>query len=52
MHKKRQRGNNYKVKQELSFLYVAYRHDLIYITVKCHQNISNGIQVIEGTQKC
>ena len=52
MHKKAPKGNNYKVKQELSFLYVTYRHDLIYITVKCHQNISNSIQVIAGTQKC
>ena len=37
MHKKHQGGNNYKVKQKLSFLYVTYRHDLIYLTVKCHQ---------------
>ena len=39
-------------KHELSFLYATYRHDLFYITVKYHQNILNGIQVIEWTRKC
>ena len=40
------------IKQELSFLYATHCHDLFYITVKYHQNIPNGIQVIERTQKC
>ena len=40
------------IKQELSFLYATHRHDLVYTTVKYHQNIPNGIQVIERTQKC
>ena len=38
MHKKHQRGNNLKVlKGELSFLYATQRHDVFYITVKCHE---------------
>ena len=40
------------LKQGLSFLYMTHRHDLFYITVKYHQNIPNGIQVIQQTQKC
>ena len=40
------------IKQELSSLYATHRHDLFYITVKYHQNISNGIQVIELTRNC
>ena len=40
------------IKQELSVLYATHHHDLFYITVKYHQNIPNGIQVIEQTQKC
>ena len=48
--KKHQRGDNSKVlKQGLSFLYMAHRHDLFYITVKYHQNIPNGMHVIERT---
>ena len=39
-------------KWELSFLYVTHSHDLFYITVEYHDNISNGIQVIERTQNC
>ena len=31
-------------KLELSFLYVTHRHDLFYITVKCHDYIPKGIQ--------
>ena len=47
--KKHQRGNYYKVfEQELSFLYVTYRHDQIYITVKCHQNISTVFKSLSG----
>ena len=50
--KKHQRGNNYKViEQELSVLYATHRRDLFCITVKYHQNIPNGIQVIEQTRK-
>ena len=37
------------IKRELSFLYATHRHDLFYITVKYHQNIPNGIHVIERT---
>ena len=33
-------------------MYATHRHDLFYITVKYHQSIPNGIQVIERTQKC
>ena len=40
------------IKRELSFLYATHRQDLLYITVKYHQNIPNGIQVIERTRKC
>ena len=39
------------LKAELSFLYVTHHHDLFYITVKYHQNIPHGFQVIEWTQK-
>ena len=53
MHKKHQRGDNSKIlKRGLSFLYATHRHDLFYITVKYHQNILNGIRVIERTRKC
>ena len=40
------------LKRGLSFLYATSRHDLFYITVKYHQNITNRIQVIERTRKC
>ena len=40
------------LKQELSFLYAKHRHDLFYITVKYHQNISDGLEIIELKQKC
>ena len=40
------------LKQELSYLYVTHRHNLFYITVKYHQNIPKGIQIIAQTQKC
>ena len=33
-------------------MYATHRHDLFYITVKFHQNIPNGIPVIEQTRKC
>ena len=38
--------------RELPFLYAKYGHDLIYITIKYHQNIPNGFQVMERTQNC
>ena len=37
---------------ELSFLYATNRHDLFYITVKYHDYIPNGFQVMERTQIC
>ena len=37
------------IKRELSFLHVTHCHDLFYITVKYHQNIPKGIQLIEQT---
>ena len=40
------------IKRELSFLYATHRHDLFYVTVKYHQTIPNGIQVIERARKC
>ena len=48
MHKKHQKV----LKRGLSLLYATYRHDLFDITVKHHQNIPNGIRVIERTRKC
>ena len=33
-------------------MYATHHHDLFYTTVKYHQNIPNGIQVIERTRKC
>ena len=39
-------------KWELSFLYVIHPHDLYYITVKHHDDIPNGIEVMEQTQNC
>ena len=51
--KKHQRADNSKsIKVRLSLLYATHRHDLFYITVKYHQNIPNGTQVIERTRKC
>ena len=38
--------------ERLSFLYVTHCHDLFYITVKYHDYISMGIQVMERTQNC
>ena len=56
MHKKHHRGGGgitqKVIKKELSFLYTTHRHDLFYITVKYHQNIPKGIQVIVLTRKC
>ena len=57
---KQSRGNNsesMKAKvvilvQELSFLYTTHRQDLFYITVKYHDNIPKGIQVMEQTGNC
>ena len=39
-------------KQELPFLYRTHRQDLVYITVKYHDNIPKSIQVMEWTQNC
>ena len=51
--KKHQTKDNSKsMKRGLSFLYATHRHDLFNKTVKYHQNIPNGIQVIERTRKC
>ena len=53
MHKKHQRGDTHKVlKRELLFLYATHRHGVFYITLKYHQNIPKGIQVIERARKC
>ena len=54
MHKQSIKGEiTQKVlKRGLSFLYATHRHDLLYITMKYHQNIPNSIQVIERTGKC
>ena len=41
-----------QIKLELSFMYATHRHNLFYINMKYHQNIPNGIQVIERTRKC
>ena len=38
------------LKRELSFLYATHCQDLFYITVKYHQNITTGFQVIERTR--
>ena len=51
--KKHERGDNSKcIKRKALILYATHRHDLFYITVKYHQNIPNGFQVIERTRKC
>ena len=54
MHKKNIIGEITQnvIKGELSFLYTTHCHDLFYITVKYHQNIPKGIQVIVLTGKC
>ena len=54
MHKKSIKGEiTQKVlKQGLSFLCGTHCHDLFYVSVKYHQNIPNGIRVIERTRKC
>ena len=52
-HLKPSRGITQKVrKQELSFLFATHRHDLLYISVKYHENIPKGIQVTERTRIC
>ena len=38
--------------QELPCLYATHCHDLFYITIKYHQNISNSFQAMERTQNC
>ena len=37
-------------RQDLRFLYSARRLMMLYISMKFHENILNGFQVIEGTQ--
>ena len=50
LHLKPSREDNTdSMQQELSFLYVTHRHDLFYITVKYHDNILKGIQVMVRT---
>ena len=39
-------------KKELPLLYVTHCHGLFYTTVKCHDNIAKGIQVMERIQNC
>ena len=47
-----QRERTQKVcKQEVLFLYVTYRHDLFYITVKWHDNIERGHKITSETVK-
>ena len=36
----------------LPFSNATHRHDLLYITIKFHQNILNGFQVMHRTQNC
>ena len=49
--KKHQRGDNSKsIKARALVSYATHRHDLFYITMKYHQNIPNGFQVIERTR--
>ena len=38
--------------QELPFLYATHSLHLFYITIKYHQNIPNGFQVMEWTSNC
>ena len=53
MHTKHGRGDNSKIlKRGLPFLYATHRHDLFYITVKYHQTIPYGFQIIERTRIC
>ena len=53
MHKKHQRGDNPKsIKARALILHATHPHDLFCITVKYHQNIQNGFQVIDRTGKC
>ena len=42
----------YCLKVELSFLYATHCQDLFNITVKYHDNIPKGFQVIERTRNC
>ena len=39
-------------KRESPFLYATHRHDLLYISVKYHDYILKGIQVMERTRNC
>ena len=51
MHKNHQRGDKSKSIIARAPIFVCdNRHDLFYITVKYHKNITNGFQVIERTQ--
>ena len=45
------KGNNFKMyRQELQFLWSAHHLIILYMSMKFHENILNGFQVIEGTQ--
>ena len=47
MHKKHQSGDNSKSNKATALiLYATHRHDLFYITVKYHDHIPKGIQVV------
>ena len=39
-------------KRELSFLYSTHYQDVFYITVKYHDIIPKGFQVMERTRNC
>ena len=52
LHQKQSRENNSVCKQELSFLYGTYCHDLFYLTVECRDNIPNGIKVTDLKKNC
>ena len=38
----------YKIKVELRFCFSAHCHKVVYICTKFHENILDGIKVIEG----
>ena len=49
MHKKHNRGDNSKGIKVRALVFVVMTCSNIYITLKYHKNIPNGIQVIERT---
>ena len=53
LHLKKSRGNNLESMKARVFILVwRHRHDLFYITVKYHDYIPKGIQVMERTYNC